>query len=572
MKNYLLFLIVTGLVLTMAACAHEHGQIKTAVVDSEEGVESAVKLEDLQAKIARYVPITVAFDVTRFDERGLQALDRLLRASRIMDELFWEQATAQGKDLRQNLSQAKGEESRLLARYLAINYGPYDRLDGMAPFIQVPTRPAGATFYPENMSKDEFQAWITAHPEQKKSFQSWFTVIRRQEDKLLAVPYSEHYQAQLQQAAKLLKEAAELVDNESLATFLRSRADAFLSNQYTQSDMDWMDVQNSDLEVTIGPYEVYEDHLFNYKAAFESFITMRDAEESKKLSVVAKYLTEMEQNLPIAEEHKNFDRGALSPVVVADLIYSAGDTRAGVQTLAFNLPNDETVRESKGSKKVMLKNISHAKFDHILTPIAKKVLLASQQNLVSFDAYFNHTLMHEVSHGLGPGRIMHQGEKVVVSLVLKDLYSSLEEAKADTLGVYNTLFMIGKKQLPAAMREQSFVTFLAGSFRSVRFGIHEAHGKANLIIFNYLVDKGAYLYHAEKNCFEVVLAKAESAFTDLARDLLMLQALGDYANAQAFVDKYAQMSSEMKSVIDSLGDIPVDITPQFEVEKLGAKT
>jgi hypothetical protein len=475
-----------------------------------------------------------------------------------------------GPDLRHKLKSPGSQTERLMAHYLAINYGPYDRLDEMEPFLKVPARPLGATFYPKDMTKDEFQSWIEKHPDQKDAFQGWFTLIRRKGTGLVAVPYSEAYRSQLRRASDLLKQAADLVGNQSLAKYLRSRADAFLSNQYRQSDMDWMDVQDSRLEVTIGPYEVYEDHLFNYKAAFECFITARDPEESRKLSKVAAYVKEMEANLPIDDQHKNFERGTSSPILVAELIYSAGDTRAGVQTLAFNLPNDEVVREKKGSKKVMLKNISHAKFDAILTPIARRVVSKDQQELVTFAAYFNHTLMHEVSHGLGPGLIDHQGKRVPVSLLLKELYTVIEEAKADVLGVYNTLYLISKKEFPETLRQETLATFLAGFFRSVRFGVHESHGRANLIAFNYLLEKGAYRYHPEEKCFSVVMEKAPGVVEELARELLMIQARGDYEGAKAFIGKYTQMGAEIQGVLDSLKDIPVDIEPQFEIEeKLG---
>jgi hypothetical protein len=484
-----------------------------------------------------------------------------------MDDLFWEQASDIGPVLRKRLRRPKTETEQLLRHYLAINYGPYDRLDAMEAFVKVSPRPPGATFYPPDMTKEEFQRWIESHPEDKDAFQGWFTVIRRKDRRLEAIPYSVHYRTKLEQASRLLEQAAELVDNETLKKYLRSRAQAFLSNQYRQSDMDWMDVKDSVLEVTIGPYEVYEDHLFNYKAAFESFITIRNAEESEKLTRLGALLDDMESNLPVADEHKNFERGSSSPFVVADLIHAAGDTRAGVQTLAFNLPNDEKVRELKGSKKVMLKNISQAKFDKILVPIAGRVLAEEQAGQVTFDAYFNHTLMHEISHGLGPGRIEHEGEKVPVNLLLRELYSTIEEAKADTLGVYNTLFLVDKKELPGKLREQCPVTFLAGVFRSVRFGVHESHGRANLIAFNYLAEKGAYRFDPRTSRYSVAMEAFPQAVRSLAKELLLLQAQGDYDGAKAFVEKYSVMSEEMRSVLGRLGDIPVDIEPVFEIER-----
>lgn len=549
-------------------CSGQKTEIQGETGIREEAmVKPAVADDVLKRKIDRYVQVRIPYDPSVFSKPGREAVALLYRAARIMDDLFWEQASRLGPGLRQKLKNPRNPTEQLLARYLAINYGPYDRLDEMEPFLRVPARPAGATFYPPDLTREEFLAWIEQNPQDKEAFQGCFTLIRREGGKLITVPYSEAYRGKLEQAADLLKQAADLVGNRSLARYLRSRAEAFLSNQYRQSDMDWMDVKDSKLEVTIGPYEVYEDQLFNYKAAFECFITVRDPEESRKLSRVAAYIKELEAHLPIADEHKNFERGASSPVLVTELIYSAGDTRAGVQTLAFNLPNDEVVREQKGSKKVMLKNISRAKFDAILKPIAGRAVSRDQREFVTFDAYFNHTLMHEVSHGLGPGLIAHQGRRVPVSILLKELYSAIEEAKADILGVYNTLFLISKRELPERLRRETFVTFLAGFFRSVRFGVHESHGRANLVAFNYLLEKGAYRYHPEEKRFFVDLEAAPGAVKELAAEILLIQALGDYQGARAFIDRYAKLGAETQGVLDSLKDIPVDIEPSFEIEE-----
>jgi len=566
------FVIILFAGVLIASCSGPKQEIAADSTGREgEMVQPAFSDETLAKKIGRYQKVRIPYDPSIFSEKEQKAVELLYRAARIMDELFWLQASSIGPELRKQLRSPGNKSEQLLAHYLAINYGPYDRLDEMEPFVKVSARPLGATFYPEDMTKDEFSSFIEKHPEQKESFQGWFTLIRRQGRDLVAVPYSQAYADHLKEASGLLKQAADLVENQSLARFLRSRAEAFLSDQYRQSDMDWMDVKDSRLEVTIGPYEVYEDHLFNYKAAFECFITAKDPEESRKLAKVADYQKELEANLPIEDQHKNFERGASSPILVTDLLYSAGDTRAGVQTLAFNLPNDEVVREQKGSKKVMLKNISHAKFDAILKPIAERAVSKQQQEFVTFDAYFNHTLMHEVSHGLGPGLISHQGERVAVNLLLKEQYTTIEEAKADVLGVYNTLFLISKKEFPQRLNQETLVTFLAGFFRSVRFGVHESHGRANLIAFNYLLERGAYRYHPEEKCFSVDLAKAPAVMEELAREILMIQALGDYEKAKAFVDKYAKLGAEIQGVLDSLKDIPVDIEPQFEIEeKLGS--
>jgi hypothetical protein len=581
--------ILSWLGLVMALCSSACAPTKVAtgggqgtsagpvVTADQEGMMIAAALDDavLKKRVARYASVRIPFNTAGLDQKQQEAIQLLVDASRIMDELFWEQASPDGPGLRARLEAVSDEDQRLLTSYLRINYGAYDRLNDFEPFLSVKDekgkehigpKPLGATYYPTDMTKQQWEQHLAANPADKPAFLSSFTVIRRSGDSLVARPYSKHYAEKLDKASKLLEKAAGLVGNQSLSKFLNSRAQAFLSNDYFQSDMDWMDVVDSPIEVTIGPYEVYEDRLFNYKAAFESFVTVRDAKESAKLAGVAKHILAMEKNLPIPEQHKNFDRGSSSPILVVDLVYSAGDTRAGVQTLAFNLPNDERVREKKGSKKVMLKNISHAKFDKILTPIAKRVLSEQQQGLVTFDAYFNHTLMHEVSHGLGPGFIEKDGQRITVNLLLKELYSTIEEAKADVLGMYNSQFLVDLKVLPESLRQQSLVTFLAGVFRSVRFGIHEAHGRANAVAFNYLLENHAYIYDSEKKKFSVDLDKAPAVVKKLANALLMIEAEGDYAAAKAFIERYGKMRPEMQALLDGLTDVPVDIVPVFEVE------
>ncbi len=580
MFNKLMIGAMLGSALMLTSCAHSAinnsnpKEIKSTGQE-EIMIQPAIDTAMLKKKIERYAPVRLAFDTKGLDDDQIQAVKDLVGAAKILDDLFWEQASESGPMLRERLQKPKDDTERLLAKYLAINYCAYDRLDAFERFITatkggkslVPEKdPLGATFYPVDMTKEEFDAHLKAHPEDTKAFQSNFSVIVRKDGKLEAVDYSVAYKDKLAEAAKLLKSAAKKVHNESLAKFLNSRADAFASNDYFQSDMDWMDVKDSTLDVTIGPYEVYEDRLFNFKASFEAFITRKDKASSDKLEKVSAYLTDMEKNLPIPDEHKNFHRGSSSPIVVVDLIYSAGDTRAGVQTLAFNLPNDERVREKKGSKKVLLKNVSHAKFDSILTPIAKKVLAKDQLDKLSFDAYFNHTLMHEVSHGLGPGFIQKEGKRVTVNVMLKELYSTIEEAKADVLGMYNTLYLVDKGVLPKELSQTALVSFLAGIFRSVRFGVHEAHGRANLLAFNYFIEGGAYKYDEATKRFRVDLQKAPEVIRALAHDLLMVEALGDYDGAQKLIDKYGKVGVQMQGRLDALVQVPVDIVPEFEVE------
>jgi hypothetical protein len=363
-----------------------------------------------------------------------------------------------------------------------------------------------------------------------------------------------------------LNEAAEFADNESLKRYLLTRAMALHTNDYYESDMAWMDLKDHAIEVIIGPYEVYEDRLFNYKAAFECFITIKDPVESEKLDKFASFLNDMEDNLPIPDEHKNFNRGSESPMVVVQEVFSAGDTKAGVQTLAFNLPNDERVREAKGSKKVMLKNIHEAKFAKLLMPIAQKILDPEQLPHVTFNGFFNHTLMHEMSHGVGPGKIKLNGRDTEVKIELKETYSKLEECKADVLGMYNNIFMIEKGIYTSESEKEIYITFLPGVLRSIRFGIDEAHGAGNAIIFNFFLEKGIYEYNADKKLVKVNLDKVSAGVTELANILLMIQAKGDYDAAVALINKYAVDSAPIKSLRTKLKDLPVDIWPVFQIE------
>ncbi|MCH8873384.1 peptidase, partial [candidate division KSB1 bacterium] len=389
-----------------------------------------------------------------------------------------------------------------------------------------------------------------------------FTLVRRQQGGLVAIPYSEAFKEWLEPAAKLMRQAADLTENESLKTFLRSRAEAFFSNQYRQSDMDWMDL-DSPVEITIGPYEVYEDKLFGYKTAFESFVTITDPEESKKLDRYKAELPAMERNLPIPEKMKNLNRGSESPIRVVDVVLTAGDTKAGVQTVAFNLPNDEVVREQKGSKKVLLRNVLSAKYDKILNPIAQRLVNEEQRKYVTAEAFTNEVLFHELSHGLGPGKIVVDGRETEVRKELKDLYSACEEAKADIMGVYNIHFMIKKGLLPVSFKKEIAVTYLAGLFRSVRFGIGEAHGKGVALQYNYMLEKGAIDYDEATGTFTVNFEDFENWVRELVQDICILQATGDYDGMQAFFEKYVKMPETLAAALEKLNDVPVDIAPRY---------
>lgn len=524
--------------------------------------------EMLAEKIKQFVPTEIKFDASLLDDRQNKVVENLYQAALVMDEIFLQQVYAGNNEIREELQSSEMEVDAWRLEYFTIMFGPFDRLDHNKPFYGTAEKPKGANFYPEDMSKQEFLQWIEDHPDDEKSFTSEFTVIRRENGELKAVPYSEYFKEDLEKAANFLRQAAEYADNPTLKDYLVKRAAAFLSNDYYHSDMAWMDLKDHLIEVVIGPYEVYEDKMFNYKAAFECFITLRDPEESKKLAKFGSYLVDIEKNLPIPDKYKNFERGSESPIVVAQEIFTAGDTKAGVQTIAFNLPNDERVRKAKGSKKVMLKNVNQAKFDQILTPIAAQVLTEEQLPHVTFDAFFNHVLMHEMSHGVGPGFITVDGRDTEVKIELKETYSSIEECKADILGMYNIIFMIKKGEFPESFERETWATFLAGIFRSVRFGISEAHGAGNAIIYNYLLEKGGYVFDEQSQKVRVDFDKVYAALEELATNVLSLQATGDYEAARKLIEDYAVESPSMKILKDKLTDLPVDIKPVYQIEMM----
>lgn len=522
----------------------------------------------LKKQISKYAPVVIKYDTTLLDSREKVVLKKLYEASRIMDEIFLDQVYSKNRDIKAKLSSSPAGRNKLVLDYFNINFGPFDRLDHNKPFFGNDPKPLGANFYPEDMTKEEFLTWIKNHPDDEAAFTSEFTMIRRNGDKLVAIPYSEYFREPLSKASKLLREAADFTDNESLKKYLLLRAKAFETNDYFESDFAWMDLKDHKIEFIIGPYEVYEDEMFNYKASFESFLTIKDPEESKKLAKFGNYLIDIEKNLPIDNKYKNTDRGSESPIMVVQQVYSAGDTKAGVQTLAFNLPNDERVRAQKGSKKVMLKNLHEAKFEKLLKPIADIVLDHNQLPFVTFDGFFNHTLMHEMSHGVGPGFITVNGVNTEVKKELKETYSTLEECKADILGMYNNIFMIDKGVYTREFEKDILVTFLAGIFRSVRFGINEAHGGGNAIIYNFLLEKGGYKYDPVKKNVSVDFVRIYPALKELANRVLMIQATGDYQAAKDFIQKYAVDSESLKVLREKLSSLPVDIRPVYQIEKM----
>ncbi len=534
---------------------------------TEPPMQSAQIADDVQERLAQYAPTPLEADLSALSSEDRRVLELLVEASRLMDEIFLRQVWVDNPQMRERLevaagAEGAGEDLRAALEFYRLNFGPWDRLADFEPFIGDMPHPDGAGYYPVDMTKRELEEYVEAHPEEKEALTSLFTVVRRGDDGgLEAVPYSEAYAEWLEPAADLLRRAADATSNASLERFLRLRADAFLSDDYYESDKAWMDL-DAPVEVTIGPYETYEDNLFGYKAAFESFVTVALPEESAALQRYKERLPWLERNLPIPDEHKNLNRGTESPIRVVDEVFTGGDTKAGVQTIAFNLPNDERVREEKGSKKVLLRNIMRAKYDRILVPIAERVLAPTDAGRVAFDAYLDEVLHHELSHGLGPGKITVDGRETEVRLELEEHYSTLEEAKADVMGIYNILALMDEGVMAADLRETLEPTYVAGLFRSARFGVHEAHGQGVVAQFNYLLEKGALEVDAEGR-FRTVTEEFPGAIRDLLHEILMLQAEGDYEGTAEFLATYGQPTEELTAALESLEDLPVDVRPEY---------
>jgi hypothetical protein len=532
----------------------------------------AVKASDagsLPAKIRRFSPTVLTANTARLSIKDRQALQKIIAAAKLLDPLFLRQVWSGNDELHGKLAADHAPMGKMLLHYFLINDGPWSRLDENEAFIDdIPAKPAYANYYPADMTKDEFNAWMNSlsAAEKEKATGYFYTIRRDANGKLKTVPYSEEYREFLEPAAKLLREAAALTTNATLRDFLNKRAAAFASNDYYDSDVAWMDLDSS-IDLTIGPYETYEDELFGYKAAFEAYVTLRDDTETAKLRKFSSYLQELEDNLPIDPQYRNPKLGAASPIRVVNEVFSSGEGNSGVQTAAFNLPNDERVVKEKGSKRIMLKNVQDAKFNKTLIPISRVVLTPADQAKLSFESFFTHILTHELMHGLGPHNINVNGQATTVRLQLKDKYSSIEEAKADVTGLWALQYLISKGVVPKTMQRTLYTTYLASMFRSVRFGINEAHGRGVAMQFNYFTDEGGLKYDERTGKFSVDESKIQDAVRKLTTELLMIEAEGSYEKAAAILDKYAVIRPPMKSALDKLKSVPVDIEPVFPLAK-----
>ena len=512
----------------------------------------------IKEKVNQFAKVKLTSDLSGLTEKEKQMLPILLEAAKIMDELFWKQTLGNKNTFLDTIS------NQDIKDFAIINYGPWERLNDNKSFINgIGEKPKGVNFYPYDMTKEEFEAF------KDKNKSSLYTVIQKGDDgKLKTVWYHEVFKAELEKAAGLIKKAAELAEDAGLKKYLELRAKALVSSNYFESDMAWMDMKTNGIDFVVGPIENYEDALFGYKAAFESFVLVKDKEWSKKLDKYISFLPVLQKELPVDAKYKKEVPGTASDLGVYDAIYYAGDCNAGSKTIAINLPNDEKVQLKKGSRRLQLKNSMKAKFDNILMPIAQKLIDPSQIANVKFDAFFNNVMFHEVGHGLGiKNTITNKGP---VRTALKDVYSSWEEAKADILGLFLVTKLIEKGEVKDITAEDCYITFMAGIFRSVRFGAASSHGKANMMCFNFFESNGAFSRNSD-GTYKVDFAKMKTAANAWAEKILILQGNGDYDGALTYLKENATIKEQLQKELDALktANIPVDIVFEQGKEVLG---
>jgi hypothetical protein len=552
-------LFVSAILLAGLLSACEKDQPVTTVEATEEApVVSAPVEAEKPSRFDIYTKVGLTTDLSHLSDNQKQMIGLLIDAAKITDDIFWQQVWGDKDELLNSIDDPK------MKRFALYNYGPWDRLAADQPFIEsYGPRPQGARFYPEDMSKTEFEAW------QQEGKDEQYSIVQRDADGgLILVPYSKAFESQISEIADLLVQASALADDQEFAAYLKMRATALKTDDYQASDMAWMDMKNNSIELVIGPIETYQDALYGYRAAFETFILIKDQAWSERLARFAKYMPELQRGLPVDEAYKAEVPGSDADLNAYDLAYCAGDCNSGSKTIAINLPNDEEVQLAKGTRRLQIKNSMLAKFNQILMPIAGELIAEDQRQHITFDAFFGNTMFHEVAHGLGIKNTLDGTN--TVRQALKEHSSALEEGKADILGLYMVQKLREMGEITEGELMDNYVTFLAGIFRSVRFGASSAHGRANMIRFNYFSDAGAFSRDQETGTYRVEVVEFEQAVKDLGNDILVLQGNGDYEAVAAFVAKMGNVSAQLQADLNRLDavSIPVDIVYQQGKEVL----
>jgi len=557
-KIFVSAILLAGL---LTACEKDTPVVSAAPAETapaETAVTAPVETET-PSRFDIYAEVGLTTDLSHLSANQRQMIGLLIDAAKITDNIFWQQVWGDKDELLDSIDDDK------MRRFAFYNYGPWDRLAADQPFIEsYGPRPPGARFYPEDMTRAEFEAW------QQEGKDEQYSIVKRNADGgLVLVPYSKAFESQIGEIADLLMRASALADDEEFAAYLKLRAEALKTDDYQASDMAWMDMKNNPIELVIGPIENYQDALYGYRSAFETFVLIKDMAWSERLARFAKYMPELQQGLPVDDVYKAEMPGSDADLNAYDLAYCAGDCNSGSKTIAINLPNDEEVQLAKGTRRLQIKNSMLAKFNQILMPITNELIAEDQRGHVTFDAFFGNTMFHEVAHGLGIKTTLDGAG--TVRQALKEHASALEEGKADILGLYMVQKLRENGEITEGELMDNYVTFLAGIFRSIRFGASSAHGRANMIRFNYFNDAGAFSRDPDTNTYRVNVAEFEQAIKDLSRDLLVLQGNGDYEAVATFVADRGNVSPQLQADLNQLDaiSIPVDIVYQQGKEQLG---
>jgi hypothetical protein len=517
----------------------------------------------LNEELAKFRRVPMPFHSQGLSAREQDLVKKLVEASQYLEQIYWRQSDPDGLKLLVSLEASKSPQDAALRRFLMINGSRYDLIRNNAPFVGTGQMSPDHGLYPAGLTRDEMEAYVRAHPEQKAALYAPQTVVHRDGDRLVAVPYHVAYRQWLEPAAQALNEAAALSDDQKFANFLRLRAKALLDDDFYASDIAWIELENPKFDVIFAPYEVYLDDLLGVKTSYGAAVMIRNEEESRKLELFQKYVPEIEDSLPIAAEDRPSKAGHRSPMEVMDTPFRAGDLRHGYQAVADNLPNDPRIHQEKGSKKMFFKNFMDARVTYVVLPIAKRLLRADQAKQASGDGYLAFTMMHEISHELGPTYSHTAKGPVQINEAIGPAYSALEESKADVVGMFGLDWLIEHGALPKEKRTEYYASYVGGIFRTVRFGIAEAHGRGEMMEFNYLVEKGVIARDSGTGRYAIDSGKIPAAITFLAHELLDMEATGDRARVEAWFKKYNRMPDDLAKSLAAASDIPVDVDPVF---------
>jgi hypothetical protein len=540
----------------------------TMTGSAAKGAESAGMqvAPDLDQRLAKFRRVAMPFHSAGLTAREVKMVNKLVDASCYLEEIYWRQIDPDGLTPYQALAASQNPRDEKLRRYLWINASRFDLLDDNKPFVGTTPMSPGRGFYPQNLSREQIEHYVKAHPEKKDEIYSSFTVVRWHGDQLEGLPYHIAYRSFLDPAAKDLREAAALSDDPGFANFLRLRADALLTDDYFKSNLAWLDLKNPKFDVIFAPDETYSDGLLGVKATYGAAVMIRNVAESRKLEMFQKYVADIQDALPLAPADRPSKHGLETPMEVMDTPFRAGDLTHGYQAVADNLPNDPRVHEQKGSKKLFFKNFMDARVNHVILPVAQHVMLPAQAAEASGEGYLLGTIMHEMAHGLGPAFARTAAGKVGIRDSIGPIFSGLEEAKADAVGMLGLKWLVDHDALPKNKLEECYASYVAGIFRTVRFGIAEAHGQAEMMEFNYLSERGA-IKRQSSGRYAIDYGRMPSVMSDLAKELLEIEATGDRARAENWFGKYDAMPAELQASLKSAASVPVDIDPVFSFKK-----